>query len=163
MSDPIADVLKREGGYVNDPRDRGGATNMGITQKTFDAWTRAKGLPSRDVRGLTVAEAQAVYRDNYWKPAKCDLLPENLRPIHFDSAVQHGIGNAAKLLQEAAGVNEDGVIGAGTLAAVAKTSTDLLLARYIAARYRFYGRIVQRDRSQLAFIVGWLKRMEDFA
>lgn len=163
FDDLIGDVLKREGGYVNHKDDRGGATNMGITQRTYSMWRNTHGGTYADVRDITREEAKAIYRYNYWSPAKCDLLPGSVRDIHFDAAVNHGPRRAAQLLQDAVRVEPDGAIGQKTLAAVAKMSDDTLRARYIAARYRFYGEIIQRDRSQLIFMAGWMRRMEDFA
>jgi lysozyme family protein len=159
----LAAVLKTEGGYVNHPADRGGATNMGITQQTYAEFLAASGRPWADVRGLSMAEASAIYRKHYWQPARCDDLPERVRFIHFDAAVNHGTGRAAKMLQAAAWVDQDGKIGPATLAAVRAMDAELLLARYIAARYKFYGQIINRDRSQLAFIAGWMNRMAEFA
>lgn len=158
----LAPVIKREGGYSNHAADRGGATNMGITQRTYSAWRAERGLGYVDVRGLDHAEARQIYLENYWKPARCDDLPAEIRDIHFDTAVNSGVARAAKMLQESARVEQDGQIGPVTLAAVSAMAPDLLRARYIAARYKFYGEIIARDRSQLAFIVGWLNRMKEF-
>lgn len=158
----IDPLLKREGGYVNHKADRGGATNYGITQGTFSDWLGKNGKGWRDVRSLERDEAKTIYFDNYWTPAKCDLLPDNLRAIHFDAAVNHGVARASKLLQEAIGVAADGHIGPATLRAISNTSTGYMLARYVAVRYKFYGDIINRDRSQLAFIAGWMNRMSEF-
>lgn len=156
-------ILRREGGYSNRKADRGGPTNMGVTQRTYDAWLASKGLPPRDVRLLTYDEAWEIYRYEYWRPAQCDALPDDVRDIHFDAAVNHGIRRAAKLLQEAAGVKQDGDIGPITLAAVAGADPEKLRLRYTNARYRFYGDIIERDKTQLENISGWMNRMEEFA
>lgn len=158
----LAPVLKREGGYSNHAADRGGATNMGVTQRTYSAWRTDQGLGHMDVRGLTHSEARQIYRDNYWTPARCEDLPDAIRHIHFDTAVNSGVARAAKLLQESARVEQDGQIGPQTLHAALAMPPDLLHARYLVARYAFFGSIVERDRSQLAFIVGWLSRMKEF-
>ena len=162
FDEAIKPLLKREGGYVNHKSDRGGATNHGITQSTFSDWLSRHGQGWRDVKSLTVTEAAKIYQDNYWTPAKCDLLPDILREIHFDAAVNHGVIRAAKLLQQAVGVTDDGIIGPATLRAIANTSNGYMLARYAAVRYRFYGEIIKRDRSQLVFITGWMDRMSEF-
>ena len=73
------------------------------------------------------------------------------------------MNRAVILLQSAAGATQDGAFGPATLRAVFAMNQDLLYFRYIAARYRFYGAIIERDRSQLANIVGWMNRMETFA
>lgn len=154
-------ILKREGGFVDRKADRGGATNKGVTQAVYDAYRTGAGLAARSVRELADAEAAAIYREQYWVAARCGELPAELRDIHFDSAVNHGVRRAAILLQRAAGVEDDGVIGPQTLAAAA-INPELTRARYVAARYRFYGAIIERDRSQLEFIVGWMARMGEF-
>lgn len=156
-------VLKREGGYVNHPHDRGAATNYGITQRAYTMWRNDHGLGYMDVKHITHSEVRAIYLDRYWRPSCCDELPEAVREIHFDSAVNHGVRRAALLLQEAAQVDQDGHIGPQTLSACAAMAPAFLRARYMVARYRFYTEIVDRDRSQVAFIVGWLNRMKEFA
>lgn len=162
FDDLIGPLLDREKGYVDHASDRGGPTNMGITQRTYTMWCNDNGGMNRDIRGITRPEAAAIYKANYWIPARCSELPESVREIHFDSSVNHGVSRAAKLLQAAAGVEQDGAIGDKTLAAVAEMDARLLKARYINARYDFYGAIIQRDRSQLVFIAGWLARMSHF-
>lgn len=156
-------VLEREGGYTNHKNDRGGATKYGITQLVYTSWLASHGKQSMDVRDLTREEAKAIYLELYWNPARTEDLPPAVRDIHFDAAVNHGVGRAAKLLQEAALVRQDGEIGQFTMAAVHRMHPELLRARYVSARYKFYGQIINSDRSQLAFIAGWMNRMREFA
>jgi len=163
FKDLIYPLLKREGGYVSHPSDRGGSTNYGVTQAVYAKWLTKYGKPWADVRGLDEDTAVQIYHENYWKPAKCDLLPEAIREIHFDAAVNHGVTRAAKLLQEAAGVEQDGAIGEKTLHAIMEMDARLLKARYVNARFAFYGQIINRDRSQLVFIAGWMNRMAHFS
>jgi lysozyme family protein len=158
----IKPLLAREGGYVNHPDDRGGATNFGITQAVFTEWLARQGKTWRDVKTLTEDEASRMYFTQYWLPAHCQEVPPGLRDLHFDAAVNHGVARAVRMLQEAAGVTPDGVVGPKTKAAMTVISPELLKARYVSIRYRFYGRIIKRDRSQLSFITGWLSRMEEF-
>lgn len=160
FNDIIPRVLIREGGLVNNKADRGGATNFGITQRVYQNW---KGDPNADVKNITKSEASQIYFELYWKPCKADDLPESIRDIHFDAAVNHGAGRAAKLLQTAAAVTVDGVIGQNTIKAAKALNPELLKARYIVARYKFYGEIILRDRSQLEFIAGWMARMAEFS
>lgn len=159
----IGPLLDREGGFVDNKNDRGGATNHGVTQRVLSNWQTAHGKPYKDVRALTRGEAAEIYRALYWNAARCDELPEAVREIQFDAAVNHGSTRANKLLQAAAGVDEDGVIGEKTMAAVNEMDARLLKARYLAARYRLYGDIINRDRSQLVFMAGWMNRMKGFA
>lgn len=158
FADIIPRILEREGGYVNHPNDRGGATNYGITERVYREWKSA----DVDVKALSKSEASQIYFEFYWKPSKAELLPSTVRDIHFDAAVNHGVGRAAKLLQTAAKVDVDGVIGLKTIAAANDIDPELLKARYIVARYKFYGDIIQRDRSQAVFMAGWMSRMSHF-
>ena len=160
FDDIIPHILEREGGFVSHPNDRGGATNFGITARVYQNWT---GDPNADVKNLTKSEAAQIYLELYWKPSKADLLPDVVRDIHFDAAVNHGPSRAAKLLQTAAKVEVDGAIGMKTIAAALDIDPELLKFRYITARYKFYGDIIRRDRSQLAFMAGWMARMAEFS
>lgn len=162
FTDVIDPLLKREGGYVNHKNDRGGATNYGVTQTTFSEWLRVNSKEWRDVRSLTRNEAEQIYMENYWIPSKCGQLPASVREIHFDAAVNHGVNRAKKMLQEAAGATPDGAIGPLTLRAVANITPELLKARYLITRYKFYGDIINRDKSQMVFIAGWMNRMSEF-
>lgn len=110
-------VLKHEGGYVDDPRDAGGATKYGITLATLRSW-RGKPIAKQDVKDLTEAEATAIYRANYWAPVKGDDLPAGVDYVVFDAAVNSGPKTSVKWLQRAVGVNDDGIIGPKTLTAV---------------------------------------------
>lgn len=159
----IGPLLEREGGYSNNAADRGGATNYGITQKVYSDWNYSHARPWADVRGMTQDEAVRIYHDLYWMNSHCDEVPANVREIHFDAAVQHGVGSAVKFLQGSSGASMDGVFGPNTKACVEAVSPELLLARYIAIRYRFYGRIIINDRTQLVFMRGWMSRMQDFS
>jgi lysozyme family protein len=159
----IGPLLDREGGFVSHKNDRGGSTNHGITQRVLSDWQSSHAKPYKDVRSLTRDEAAEIYLSLYWKAARCDDVPEAVRDIHFDGAVNYGVSRANKLLQAAAGVTQDGVIGNKTLAAMAEMDGRLLRARLLNERYKFYAAIVKRDRSQIAFIVGWLNRLAEFS
>src|SRR5690349_1648581 len=97
----LAAVLHHEGGYVNHPRDPGGATNKGVTQKTYDNWRVDHGLPPQSVRLITPAEVMAVYKRRYWDAVKGDSLPAGLDYCLFDLAVNSGPVRAITFLQEA--------------------------------------------------------------
>lgn len=94
-------VLRWEGGYSDHPADPGGATNMGITQATYDAWRRRQGLPPQPVRNISINEVQAIYRTMYWDPIGADSLPDPLALAAFDLAVNSGVDTARRALREA--------------------------------------------------------------
>ena len=94
-------VLQYEGGFVDHPRDPGGATNMGITHATLAGW-RKRPVTVADVRALTRDEAAAIYRQMYWSAIGADRLPDGVDLIAFDIAVNMGVGRARVWLMETA-------------------------------------------------------------
>lgn len=113
----IPHLFRHEGGYADHPSDPGGATKYGITRATLSAW-RGRAVSKTDVRRLTRDEAAAIYRRRYWDALKADSLPAGADYCVFDAGVNSGPGRAAKWLQAAARVRQDGAIGPVTLAAV---------------------------------------------
>jgi lysozyme family protein len=111
-------ILKHEGGYVNHPKDPGGATNKGIIQRTYDSWRDRQSLPRQSVRSISDSEVSAIYRRDYWDAIRGNELPAGVDYCVFDFAVNSGINRASKFLQEVARVPADGKIGPATLAAV---------------------------------------------
>lgn len=152
-------VLDMEGGYVNNPNDPGGATNQGITQGTYDAWRKSKGLPHATVRHITTEEVQAIYHERYWVDGHCDALPWPLSMAHFDACVNHGIRNATRILQRALAVTDDGIIGPITEAAIDEASPEKLMNSMTWERLRFYYRICQRRTASRVFLLGWIRRL----
>ena len=118
LDDCLRFVLRWEGGYVNHPSDPGGATNKGVTQRTFDSWRLRAGKPRADVRTITDEEVHAIYAVDYWLAAKCDTLPAPLDLVVFDTAVNMGVGRAVRFLQHAVGERDDGEFGPLTREAV---------------------------------------------
>lgn len=153
----LSAVLVHEGGYVNHPRDPGGATNRGVTQTVYDDWRVTHGLPERSVKAITDAEVMAVYRQNYWNRVKGDELPSGVDYAVFDFAVNSGISRAIRYLQTAAGVESDGVIGPMTLEAVRAMSAPGLIDRLCDERLAFLKRLPIFD----TFGKGWTRRVED--
>ncbi len=97
-------VLKWEGGYVDHPRDPGGATNYGITRRVLAAHRRVKpytALPKAEVRALSLREAGTIYRKKYWNYVKGDRLASGLDYCVFDAAVNSGPGRALRWLRAA--------------------------------------------------------------
>jgi lysozyme family protein len=149
-------ILAAEGGFVNDPRDPGGATNLGITARTLAAWRHAP-VSTDDVRHLGRGEAAAIYRAHYWNTVRGDDLPGGVDLMVFDFGVNAGPARSVRLLQEAIGAFPDGAIGPATLRVV-RGVNDIggLVDRLAAARVSYY-----RGLSTFgAFGRGWLKRVE---
>jgi lysozyme family protein len=122
-------VLKHEGGYVNNPKDPGGMTNLGVTKRVWEEYVGHE-VDEAIMRGLTPDMVQPLYKKNYWDKIKGDELPAGLDYAAYDLAVNSGTGRAAKYLQQIAGVPADGVIGPKSLEAIkacnAEESVDVL-------------------------------------
>lgn len=144
-----------EGAYSNHPADKGGETMMGITV----AVARANGYigPMKDIPVWLVHK---IYEKNYWKPAKCDLMTENLSIVMFDSAVNHGVSGAAKLLQKTFDLVEDGIIGPKTLGCTMIADNDDV-NKYLDVREERFKEIVKNDPTQGVFLNGWLRRVNN--
>jgi lysozyme family protein len=141
---------KRKVGYVNHPQDPGGETKYGIAQKANTEIS---------VRDLNLESAMRIYYEKYWLAGKCDAFPFPLSIIHFDGCVNHGISRANKILQEAIGVDIDGIIGNQTLSAIKTLSQERIIRNISNIRTDFYNQIVQRKPSQQVFLNGWLGRI----
>lgn len=156
----IARVLEHEGGYSRLRADPGNWTGgkVGIGElKGTKYGIAANTYPTLDIERLTLADAKAIYRRDFWMPARCDDVPDVLRFQLLDAAVNHGIGRALKLLQRSLGVVEDGVIGPRTLAAMRAVEPNDLALRFIAVRIQFYTDLRDFD----VFGRGWTRRMAE--
>ena len=152
-------VLAHEGGYVNHPRDPGGATNYGVTQRVYDGYRERQDRPLQSVRHIAKVEVSAIYQRQYWNAIRGDELPAGVAYVVFDGAVNSGPGQAARWLQRALRMNAvDGVIGEATLAAARNhPDHDKLIADMLALRMAFLRRLKTWD----AFGRGWTSRVNE--
>lgn len=152
-------VLGAEGGFVNDPRDRGGATKYGITQNTLADWRRSRDpgatVSADHVRELKVEEAKEIYRSRYWNVLRCDDLPRGVDLLVFDLGVNAGPARSAKILQDVLGVEQDGSIGPVTLNGLKACAPDKIIREFSAKRLDFY-RSLEEDFK--VFGAGWTNR-----
>jgi peptidoglycan hydrolase-like protein with peptidoglycan-binding domain len=154
-------TLQWEGGFVDHPSDPGGATNKGVTTATYNEYLWSKGRSKQSVRNITDAEVQEIYRDLYWKPSQAELMTRSLAIVHFDTAVNFGVGGAVTFLQEVLGIGADGVFGAKSKSALEKANTYNTAKRYCQARIDYRYQRVEENASQKAFLQGWLNRDND--
>lgn len=150
-------VLVHEGGFVNDPQDPGGATNKGITQKTYDAWRLGEGLPKRSVVNLNFWETTEIYRNGYWNKIEGDELPKGVDYCVFDFCVNSGIDRASKYLQRVVGVADDGRIGPQTLSALGMYSSKQVIDNLCDMRQAF----LERQPTFAHFGKGWTTRVAE--
>ncbi|SFV05929.1 Lysozyme family protein [Methylobacterium sp. 174MFSha1.1] len=149
-------VLKHEGGYVDDPADPGGATNLGVTIGTLSLWL-GRPATKAEVKALTVTTVAPIYRRNYWDAVRADELPPGLAYALFDFAVNSGKKRAVIGLQRALGIADDGALGPLTLAAVAKHKPADLIDALCDGRLAFLRQLSTWAR----FGKGWGRRVED--
>ena len=150
-------VLKHEGGFVDHPDDPGGATNKGITHKTYSDFL---GRPLEDVdelKNIPEEHVQLIYKQGYWDKVKGDNLPSGVDFAIFDWAVNSGPGRAAKALQKAVGATADGAIGPKTLAAVEAADAAEIIKAVADEREAFYKSL----RTFNTFGKGWLRRNKE--
>lgn len=163
MIDPISDIIRREGAaYTNHPADRGGPTKWGITQATLTAYRKVQ-VTEFDVASLSEAEARAVYADLYIHRPRFDQISDDrLRALVIDAGVNHGVEKAAKWLQRAVGVSDDGVLGPVSLAAINGADAGRLYRAVLAERIKLYGTLITKDPKQAIFAAGWANRVAEF-
>lgn len=146
-------VLELEGGFVDHPKDPGGATNLGVTRATL-AQARGRPVSVAEVKALTRAEAGAIYRRLYWNAVKADELPVGIDLAVFDYAVNSGPARAVRSLQAVLGIAQDGRIGPKTLAATAAGRPDEIVKALIRERLR----ILRGLSTWPVFGKGWTSR-----
>lgn len=155
-------ILSWEGGFVNDPADRGGATNKGVTIASFKSWRKSKGLPEptvEDLKKLTDEEAIAIMKEKYWDRWKADQIKDqSIANILVDWVWGSGV-YGIKIPQKMLGVKQDGIVGPQTLAALnAKDSKEFFL-EIKAEREAYFNRIVKSRPANAKFLRGWLRRL----
>lgn len=153
ITSALQHIREFEGGYVNDPHDPGGCTNMGITIGTYRRHLNPDGT-CQNVRDLSWAEAEAIYRAAYWDLVRGDDLPPGLDLLVFDHGVNAGVETAVKMLQRLVGAIADGQVGAVTLARVDREQTADLIRRYTTARISYYRSLKTWRR----YGKGWTRR-----
>jgi lysozyme family protein len=156
FNESLAHVLKHEGGFVNHPKDPGGATNLGCTKRVWEEWVGHE-VTVDDIRSLTVADVTPLYKKKYWDAVRGDDLPRGVDFAVFDLAINSGTGRASKLLQRAVGVAADGAIGPATLAAVASINPRELATKVCEARLAF----LQGLPTWETFGKGWGRRVKE--
>lgn len=175
-----------EGGYANNPADRGGETYRGIARKFHPNWggwkaiDAAKGKIGARPLALNAALAKDAalgrlvnqfYENEFWDKVRgSDISSQRLANYVFDFAVNSGVTLAVRYLQRALNAHAhnrfvalatDGQMGAKSLAAMVAVGSDIekVANTYLEARRAFFEGIAARDSSQERFLKGWLNRL----
>ena len=160
-------VLEHEGGYVDDPDDRGGATNWGVTQAVYENFVGYK-CDKEEIKNMDEETAKEIYYEKFWKPSRADKLPAEVRETYFDMVVNHGQGGAVKILQQACNnkrkpenyIDVDGGIGPNTIRAAKNLKNWELQVERSGYYWNlvFKGSKYTQRTSQVKFIRGWIRR-----
>lgn len=153
--DIIDEVIEREGPPTDDPDDPGGRTKFGISEHSHpDAWADGD---------VSSAEAHAIYRLEYIEKPRFDRVePIALREQLIDFGVTSGPRRPILFLQHILGVDRDGVIGPGTLAALAARDPREVNNLLVGLREQFYRDVVRARPSSQKFLKGWIRRARKF-
>lgn len=162
-------VIGHEAGFQNNPKDRGNWTSGIIGQGELRGTKygiSAMSYPDLDIKNLTLAEAKAIYKRDFWDLCRGDSLPSEVAFNVFDGAINSGVTRSIKWLQEAVGSVPDGIIGPKTIKAAVAMPQNRLILRFNIARgtsltkmnetkWSEFGRgLVNRILSNLKNIVG---------
>lgn len=154
-------ILRWEGGFVNDPLDRGGATNKGITIGTFRSFY-GKDATVEQLKNITDEQWLHIFKIGYWNPWKADEISnQSIANIVVDWAWASGPVTSIKQVQSILGVSVDGVVGPKTLSAVNSADQHALFSDIHASRLKFVEDIVRRNPTQARFLKGWKDRIND--
>lgn len=150
-------VLKHEGGYVNHPKDPGGRTNLGVTQRVWEAWV-GREVTEQEMRALTADMVAPLYRQKYWQKVRAHELCPGLDLHVFDFGVNAGPARAIRYLQMMVGTQPDGKFGPATMKSVSNYINQYgaakAVTRYGELREQYYRQL----RTFPTFGRGWLRR-----
>ena len=146
-------VLKSEGGWVNNPADPGGETNLGVTKRV---WEEYVGHPVESLKKLTKEDVAPLYEQKYWRPCYGEVLPRGLDFVVFSMGVNAGPGRSVKLLQQSIGCVPDGVIGPTTRGLISSSNPTTLISKFSETRREYYRAL----KTFPIFGKGWLARVD---
>ena len=150
-------ILQVEGGYVNNPADPGGETKYGISKRRD---------PGINIKNLTVEDAKAIYKKDYWEHFHCNLLPFPINMILLDATINSGL-QGVRTLQQAVNllskdkIAVDGIIGPITVKTVYNIDANALAFAFLLWRVKFYYDLSFHKGKQ--FFIGWVRRVVKLA
>ncbi len=161
FEDALKFVLKWEGGFTDHPKDPGGATNKGITQRVYDDYKKSKKHPKINVKHILDFEVREIYETRYWDLVRAKWLKAPLGLVMFDTAVNFGPAGAIRRLQKALKLK---ITGTWTqeISDVIHTCDARMVALEICKLRKIWRNFrVKQNPSQKVFLKGWLNRDND--
>jgi hypothetical protein len=155
----INNLVELEGGKSNLSYDKGGKTNLGITQYTYNNWNKKHNKPLKDVYKITRQEADQIYKEEYWNIIKGDQLPPNVAHIMLSQALLDGPQDSIRLVQKLLGLKVDGIMGSDTINKIKRLTVngDIKLATAIANKQIYR---LKTDEDADKFGKGWNSRVQ---
>lgn len=166
----LDDIIRREGGFVNHPADRGGATKFGITEGTLEVYY-GRAVTVDDVKNLSEEQAREIYTRQYYVNPRFDTLDEEIQPIVVDTGVLFGPRRAVIFLQSIVNqagfgpIDEDGILGPDTRGRVNDAVKEMglyFINAIVEERINYHKMRVAQHPSQQVFLKGWINRAEEF-
>ena len=160
-------LLIYEGGYVDNPNDKGGPTKYGVTLANWIKYGYDKDndgdIDKVDLKTITVEDASKIAKKYYWDNVKGDLInSQSVAEFIADWAYNSGTSTAIKKTQKLLGLIDDGIIGPKTLLAINSADPKTLFERLKASRTAFVRAIVENNPKQGVFLKGWENRINSF-
>lgn len=153
-------LLKWEGGFSNNPADKGGATYKGVTLATFRKWYGSS-KTVEDLKAMTDCQWCRIMR-SYWDNVKADQIRnQSIADLVADWHVNAGV-NAIKRIQRMFGITADGIVGKVTLSYLNSPNPEAIFYRLRDERESYYLDLVKKNPSQHVFLNGWLRRARSF-
>jgi len=149
----VAKTLVREGGgrITDDPKDKGGVTKYGISQRSY---------PMLNIRGLSEQQARDIYKADFWDKVRGDdIKTQSVAECLFDAAVNMGVKTASRIAQFSLGIEPaDGFIGPESVAALNAMADHEFMSNFTLGKIARYVAICLKDKTQERFLLGWVKR-----
>ena len=146
-------VLKSEGGWVNNPNDPGGETNLGVTKAV---WEEYVGHPVTTMKNLTKDDVAPLYEQKYWRVCYGEVLPRGLDFLCFSFGINAGSGRSVKLLQQSLGLVSDGIIGPKVMQKLRESNIADVIKSFSESRREYYKSL----KNFPIFGKGWISRTD---
>ena len=155
-------IIKRwEGGYSDNPNDRGGATNSGVTLAVYQS-VYGKNKTKNDLKRMTNEQWNYIFTKLYWNKWKADdIKNQSIANILVDWVWMSGLGTIKKI-QSLFGLTADGIVGNKTILYINSHDQEEVFNKIWNRRKSFYESLVKNNPSQKVFIKGWMNRLNTF-
>ena len=154
-------IKKWEGGYSDNPNDRGGATNSGVTLAVYQS-VYGKNKTKNDLKKMTSDQWDYIFTKLYWNKWKADEIKnQSIANILVDWVWMSGYGTIKKI-QSLFGLTADGIVGNKTISYINSHDQEEVFNKILNRRKQFYESLVKNNPSQKVFLKGWMNRLNTF-